>query len=52
MEFVQAGTTHLISAKKLQRQTRKWMCCALIVGLIIVVAIVLFSVGFTKGFSG
>lgn len=39
VEYVQAGTTHLVAAKRLQRNTRKWMCCALILLLIIAAAI-------------
>lgn len=31
MEYVQAGVTHLQAAKQLQKNTRKWACCALIV---------------------
>lgn len=36
---MQAGTTHLVAAKRLQKNTRKWMCCALILLLIIAAAI-------------
>lgn len=36
MEHVQAGVTHLQAAKQLQKNTRKWMCCALITLLIVV----------------
>ena len=39
VEYVQAGTTHLVAAKQLQKNTRKWMCCALILLLIIAAAI-------------
>lgn len=39
VEYVQAGTTHLVAAKRLQKNTRKWMCCALILLLIIAAAI-------------
>ena len=39
VEYVQAGTTHLVAAKRLQRNTRKWMCCALLLLLIIAAAI-------------
>ena len=39
VEYVQAGTTHLVAAKKLQKNTRKWMCVALILLLIIAAAI-------------
>ena len=34
VEYVQAGVTHLQAAKQLQKNTRKWMCCALIVLLV------------------
>ncbi len=39
VEYVQAGTTHLVAAKRLQKNTRKWMCCALILLIIIAAAI-------------
>ena len=39
VEYVQAGTTHLVAAKRLQKNTRKWMCCALILLIIIACAI-------------
>jgi hypothetical protein len=39
VEYVQAGTTHLVAAKRLQKNTRKWMCCALILLLISAAAI-------------
>lgn len=39
VEYVQAGTTHLVAAKRLQKNTRKWMCVALILLLIIAAAI-------------
>ncbi len=39
VEYVQAGTTHLVAAKRLQKNTRKWMCIALILLLIIAAAI-------------
>ncbi|KDD76209.1 hypothetical protein H632_c314p2 [Helicosporidium sp. ATCC 50920] len=51
VEFVQAGTTHLIAAKEHQKSMRKWMCCALIAGIIIVLIVVLVAVGLTKGFG-
>ena len=41
MEYIHAGTQHLISAKQLQRNTRKWMCVAVICASIILLAIVL-----------
>ncbi|GAB4813326.1 hypothetical protein N2152v2_000372 [Parachlorella kessleri] len=41
VEYVQAGVTHLQAAKQLQKNTRKWMCCALITLLIIVAIIVI-----------
>ncbi len=39
VEYVQAGTTHLVAAKRLQKNTRKWMCCGLILLLIVAAAI-------------
>lgn len=41
VEHVQSGTTALQKAKKLQKNSRKWMCIAIIILLIIVVIIVL-----------
>ena len=38
---VQQGVTQLVEAKKLQKKTRKLMCCALITILIIIIVIVL-----------
>lgn len=42
--YVKGGTEALVDAKRLQKNTRKWMCCAiitlLIVALIIVLAVV------------
>lgn len=40
VEHVQRGTTVLQSAKKLQKNSRKWMCIAIIILLIIVAVIV------------
>jgi len=50
VEFVQSGVTHLQSAKATQRKTRKWMCCALILGIIIIIAVVIATVGVVHGF--
>ncbi|XP_059661058.1 syntaxin-132-like [Cornus florida] len=41
VDHVQSGTTALQSAKKLQRNSRKWMCIAIIILLIVVAIIVL-----------
>lgn len=38
---VQQGVTQLVEAKKLQKKTRKLMCCVLITILLIIIAIVL-----------
>jgi syntaxin 1B/2/3 len=38
---VQQGVTQLVEAKKLQKKTRKLMCCALVTVLLIIIAIVL-----------
>ncbi|KAL3509688.1 hypothetical protein ACH5RR_029089 [Cinchona calisaya] len=40
VDHVQSGTTALQNAKKLQKNSRKWMCIAIIILLIIVVIIV------------
>ncbi|KAK8963789.1 Syntaxin-132 [Platanthera guangdongensis] len=40
VDHVQSGSTALQTAKKLQRNSRKWMCIAIIILLIIVVVIV------------
>ncbi|KAK1288935.1 hypothetical protein QJS10_CPB19g01229 [Acorus calamus] len=40
VDHVQSGTTALRKAKKLQRNSRKWMCIAIIILLIIVVIII------------
>ena len=42
VEHVHKGTEQLQSAKKLGQNTRKWMCCALIVLLIIAAIVVGF----------
>jgi len=41
VDHVQSGTTALQKAKKLQKNTRKWTCIAIIILLIIVAVIVL-----------
>ncbi|CAL5403484.1 unnamed protein product [Camellia sinensis] len=41
VDHVQSGTTALQNAKKLQRNSRKWMCIAIIILLVIVGVIVL-----------
>ncbi|XP_057488791.1 syntaxin-132-like isoform X3 [Actinidia eriantha] len=41
VDHVQSGTTALQNAKKLQRNSRKWMCIAMIILLIIVAVVVL-----------
>lgn len=38
VEYVQSGTAALQDAKKLQKNTRKWMCCA--VGVLLVIALI------------
>lgn len=40
VDHVQRGTTALQSAKKLQKNSRKWMCIAIVILLIIVAIIV------------
>jgi syntaxin 1B/2/3 len=41
VEYVQSGTVALQDAKRLQKNTRKWMCCGVIVLLLVALAIVL-----------
>ncbi|GFY97476.1 syntaxin of plants 132 [Actinidia rufa] len=41
VDHVQSGTTALQNAKKLQRNSRKWMCIAMIILLIIVAVVIL-----------
>lgn len=50
-EHVKGGVAHLQAAKVSQRKTRKWMCCAIVLGLIVIVAVVLASVGAVNGFK-
>ena len=38
---MQQGVTQLVEAKKLQKKTRKLMCCVLVTVLLIIIAIVL-----------
>ncbi len=39
--ILQTGTDALVDAKKLQKNTRKWMCCGIIILLIVALVIVL-----------
>jgi t-SNARE complex subunit (syntaxin) len=41
VEYVQSGTAALQDAKRLQKNTRKWMCCGVVVLLLVALAIVL-----------
>ncbi|KAJ9522118.1 hypothetical protein QJQ45_005165 [Haematococcus lacustris] len=41
VEYVQSGTTALVDAKQLQKKTRKLMCCALFIVLLVALIIVL-----------
>ena len=41
VNYVKDGTQALQDAKQLQKNTRKWMCCAIVVLLIIALIIVL-----------
>ncbi|KAL0328031.1 UNVERIFIED_CONTAM: syntaxin [Sesamum calycinum] len=43
VDHVQSGTTALQNAKKLQKNSRKWMCIAIII-LLVIVAIIVFGV--------
>jgi hypothetical protein len=49
-EHVAGGVAHLQSAKAMQRRSRKWMCCALGLGAVVLVVVVLVTVGSVKGF--
>jgi syntaxin 1B/2/3 len=40
VEHVQRGNNNLIKAKKLQKNSRKWMCIAIMIFLIMVIIIV------------
>ena len=44
VEYVSAGTTALVEAKRLQKGTRKLMCCGLAIVVIIIVVIVIVIV--------
>jgi syntaxin 1B/2/3 len=44
VEYVSAGTTALVEAKRLQKGTRKLLCCGLVVVVIIIVVIVIVIV--------
>lgn len=44
VEYVSAGTTALVEAKRLQKGTRKLMCCGLVIVVIIIVVIVIVVV--------
>ena len=51
-EHVAQGEENLRQAKKLSKNTRKWMCCALIVLLIIaaiIVVVIIFQTGVVGG---
>lgn len=50
MEMVTSGVGHLQAAKQTQRKTRKWLCCAVFLGLAVIVGVVIASVGIIKGF--
>lgn len=41
MDYVKGGTEALQDAKQLQKNTRKWMCCAIMIMLIVALVIVL-----------
>lgn len=47
VEYVQEGTTHLVKAKQLQKSTRKWMFCCIILLIVIICAIVGIVLGVT-----
>jgi t-SNARE complex subunit (syntaxin) len=50
MEMVSSGVGHLQAAKQTQKKTRKWMCCAIGLGVVILVAVVIAAVGIKRGF--
>jgi syntaxin 1B/2/3 len=41
VNYVKGGTEALVDAKKLQKNTRKWMCCGIVILLIVALIIVL-----------
>lgn len=49
VEHIQTGTNHLQKAKKLQKNTRKWTCIAIIILLIIVLIVILSLKPWTWG---
>ena len=42
--FVRTGADHLVTARKHQKNTRKWTCYAIIILLVIILFVVLFTV--------
>jgi syntaxin 1B/2/3 len=52
IDHVQSGTVALQKAKKLQKNSRKWMCIAIIILLLIVVVIVVAVIQPWKSSSG
>lgn len=44
VEYVQQGTTALVDAKRLHKNTRKWLCIALIVVAIIVAIVIVVAI--------
>ncbi|DBB18656.1 hypothetical protein WJX82_008162 [Trebouxia sp. C0006] len=43
-DHVESGVNELVQAKKYQKNTRKWMCCGLVVVLIIIAVIVVVAI--------
>ncbi|DBA73303.1 hypothetical protein WJX77_008885 [Trebouxia sp. C0004] len=43
-DHVESGVNELVQAKKYQKNTRKWMCCGLVVLLIIIAVIVVVAI--------
>jgi syntaxin 1B/2/3 len=43
-DHVESGVNELVKAKKLQKNTRKWMCCALVLVLIVIAVIVVVAI--------
>ena len=44
VEYVQQGTTALVDAKRMHKNTRKWLCIALIVVAIIVAIVIVVAI--------
>ncbi len=41
VNYVKGGTEALVEAKELQKNTRKWMCCGIIILLVVALVIIM-----------